>query len=113
VGGSFFAAVPAGGDLYLLKQILHDWQDAECLAILGNVRRAIPPHGRVAVVEMVLPDDGGPHPGWMSDLMMLTIMGGRERTAAEYRALLDRSGFRVTAVTPTPSALSVIEAMPV
>jgi len=109
VGGNFFDAVPAGADLYLLKQILHDWQDQECLKILRNVHHAMGCGGRLAVIEMVLPDDGGPHPGWMSDLMMMTVTGGRERTRSEYSALLTEAGLRIERVIGTDSPLSVID----
>ena len=110
IGGDFFESVVEGGDLYLLKQILHDWQDEQCLVILRNIRNAMPTHGRVAIVEMVLPDDGSAHPGWVYDLMMMVTMGGRERTTGEYRELLEQAGFRIERVIPTGSALSVIEA---
>lgn len=110
IGGNFFESVPEGADLYLLKQILHDWQDEECVAILRNVRKAMPRGARVAVVEMVLPDDGSAHPGWMYDLLMMTMTGGRERNATEYSSLLERAGLRIERVMSTASPLSVIDA---
>jgi hypothetical protein len=110
VGGDFFNHVPPGADLYLLKQVLHDWPDEQCLTILRNVRAAMPQNGRVAIVEMVLPDDGGPHPGWMYDLLMMTMTGGRERTSSEYGALLSKAGYRIERIIPTTSPLSVVEA---
>jgi hypothetical protein len=112
IGGSFFESVPQGGDLYLLKQILHDWQDEECLTILRNVRAAMPPQARIAVVEMVLPDDGSQHPGWMYDILMMTITGGQERTARQYEALLQQAGLQVERLIPTGTPLSVLEAKP-
>jgi hypothetical protein len=73
-GGNFFEEVPAGGDLYLLKQILHDWDDERSLVILRNIRASIRPGGRLAIIEMVLPDDASAHPGWKYDILMMTMM---------------------------------------
>lgn len=112
VGGDFFKSVPAG-DLYLLKLILHDWKDAEAIAILKNIRRAIQPGGRVAIVESVVPEELVPSLGRALDISMMAITGGRERTMLEYKKLLEESGFSVTRYTPTASAYSVIEAQPV
>jgi hypothetical protein len=112
IGGSFFDQVPSGGDLYLLKQILHDWPDDQCVDILRNVRAAMRPNARIAIVEMVLPDDGSQHPGWMYDILMMTMTGGRERTAQEYQRLLQAAGFSPGRLIPTGAALSVIEAKP-
>ncbi len=111
--GSFFENVTAGGDLYLLKFILHDWTDEQCGMILANIRRAIRPDGRVAIFEMVLPDAPVPHPGWFMDLNMMAMTGGRERTVAEYEALLTHAGFKLDRVTRTTSPMSVVEAVPV
>ncbi len=110
IGGSFFDTVPGGADLYLLKQILHDWQDPQCIAILRNVRTRMSPGARVAIVEMVLPDDGSAHPGWMYDLLMMTMTGGRERSAVQFAGLLGQSGLRMERLIPTASVLSIIEA---
>jgi hypothetical protein len=109
--GSFFERVPAGHDAYLLSHILHDWDDGENAAILGNVREAMTPDGKLLIVEMVLPDDDEPHMGKMLDMMMLLVPGGEERTASEYAALLEPNGFRVTRVVPTASPVSVVEAV--
>ncbi|MEU8965688.1 MULTISPECIES: methyltransferase [unclassified Streptomyces] len=108
--GDFFTGVPAGGDLYLLKNILHDWDDEDCLRILGAVRRAAAPGKRLLVVDAVLPDNGDPHPAVELDMIMLMVLKGRERTAAEFESLLTRSGFRLNRVLPTPSLSSIIEA---
>jgi hypothetical protein len=110
--GSFFESVPAGGDAYLLSHIIHDWSEDQCLSILGNCRRAMKPSSRLLIIEMVLPTGDTPHPGKMLDIIMLTIPGGQERTEPEYRALLDKAGFRLTRVVPTKSAASVVEAFP-
>ncbi len=111
--GSFFESVTAGGDLYLLKFILHDWTDAQSAMILSNIRAAIRPRGRVAIFEMVLPDLPVPHPGWFMDLNMMAMTGGRERTVAEYDALLSAAGFRTDRITRTASPMAVIEAIAV
>jgi hypothetical protein len=111
--GNFFESVSPGGDLYLLKFILHDWTDEQCAVILKNVRAAVRPGGRIALFEMVLPDAPVPHPGWFMDLNMMAMTGGRERNVAEYEALLVRAGFRIKTVTGTASAMSVIEAVAV
>jgi hypothetical protein len=110
--GSFFERVPEGGDAYVLSHIIHDGSEDRCLTILGHCRRAMRPGARLLIVEMVIPEDGSPHPGKMLDVMMLIGPGGQERTAAEYRELLEKAGFRLTRVVPTASAVSVVEAVP-
>lgn len=111
VGGDFFVEVPAG-DLYLLKFILHDWDDDQCRSILANVRRAIATDGRLVVVENVLPEVPRPgEAGYLLDLTMMVMTGGRERTATEFAALLAACGFRMERVVETPVPLSVIEAV--
>lgn len=111
VAGNFFESVPAGGDLYLLKLILHDWTDDQCAEILCNLRGAIRPGGRVAIFENVLPEQVQPHPGYLMDLNMMVMTGGRERTAAEFRTMLEQADFRMESVTPTPTMLSIVEAV--
>jgi len=114
VGGSFFESVPAGGDLYLLKFILHDWSDADCDRILATVRTAMRPGVRLCIADAVLPErPNGPDPRYMMDLNMLAITGGRERTASEFHALLGRNGFEIRRIIPTASNLSLIEAIAV
>jgi hypothetical protein len=108
--GSFFDRVPSGGDAYFLSHVIHDWSEEQCLAILGNCRRAMKPDSRLLLIEMVLPPGNAPHPGKMLDIMMLVGPGGRERTEQEYRDLLAKAGFLLTRVVPTESAVSVIEA---
>nr|AHE14572.1 N-methyltransferase MarM [uncultured bacterium] len=112
VGGSFFDGVPAGGDVYVMKRVIHDWDDARAAAILTQCRRAMAPGGRVALVEMVIPAGNTPFFGKIVDLEMLLI-GGRERTASEYRALLASAGFELTRIVPTQSPLSIVEGVPV
>ena len=113
VGGDFFAAVPTGGDAYVLSQILHDWDDERCVAILGQCRRAMPDHGKLLVVELVLPEGDEPFLGKWLDLHMLVLLGSRERTAAEYDTLFRAAGFKLARVVPTPPGPSVVEAVPV
>jgi hypothetical protein len=110
VGGDFFAAVPAGADLHLLKQIVHDWDDERATRLLQNCHRALAPAGTLLLVEMVVPADNRPSPAQAMDLNMLVVLGGRERTEEEYRALLRAAGFRLERVLPTHSPFSVIEA---
>ncbi|SRR5712691_1046316 len=110
--GSFFETVPAGGDAYLLSHIIHDWSEDLSLTLLGNCRRAMNPGSRLLIVEMVLPAGDAPDQGKILDIVMLALPGGQERTEPEYRALLDKAGFRLTRVVPTESAVSVIEAFP-
>jgi O-methyltransferase domain len=111
VGGDFFEAVPAGGDAYVLSWILHDWDDERALAILRNCREAIVPNGRLLIVETILPPGDEPHFGKVLDVAMLVITGGRERTEAEYAGLLERAGFRLNRVLPTPTPMGVVEAI--
>jgi O-methyltransferase domain/Dimerisation domain len=112
VGGDFFRAVPGGGDLYLLKFILHDWDDERAAAILRRVREAVAPRGALALVEMVLPEWPTEHPGWLMDLNMLALTGGRERTESELATLLDQAGWRLERTAATASPLSVVVAVP-
>jgi hypothetical protein len=110
IGGDFFKEVPQGGDVYLVKHILHDWSDDECLSILKNVRAAMDPQGRVVVVELLIGDQAGAAP--LMDLNMLVMLSGRERTADEFGALFAKAGLRLSSVTPTHSPMVVIEAVP-
>jgi hypothetical protein len=108
--GDFFKAVPAGGDAYIMKHIIHDWDDDRAITILRNIRSAMNPGGRVILLESVLLPGNTPDFGKLIDLEMLMMPGGRERTEAEFRSLLQRAGFDLTRVVPTQSPLSVIEA---
>lgn len=110
--GDFFETVPSGGDAYVLSHIIHDWSEEQCLTILGHVRKAMRPDGRLLLVEMVLPAGDTPHPGKVLDMVMLALPGGQERTEEEYRLLLAKAGFRLTRVIPTNSDVSIVEAMP-
>ena len=113
VAGSFFEAVPEGADAYLLKGIIHDWADAEAVAILRSCRRAMPPHGKVLVVERMLP------PGdqlaldiTRIDLTMLVLNTGRERTEAEFRGLFEQAGLQLARTIPLQSGRYIHEGVP-
>ncbi len=114
IAGNFFEHIPAGADAYFMQHIIHDWDDEPALKILRNLRRALAERddGRLILVDVVLPEDSRPHPGKLLDLIMLMFPGGRERTEAEWRTLLDRAGFKLTNIVPTRVADSVIEALP-
>lgn len=107
--GDFFESVPAGADAYLMKHIIHDWDDARAIAILKNCHRAMTETGKLLLVEMVIPPGNEPHFGKIQDLEMLLSPGGLERTAEEFRGLLAAAGFELTRIIPTASPMSVIE----
>ncbi len=114
VAGDVFASVPPGGDAYLLKWIIHDWDDEHSLAILRNCHRAMAPGARLLLVERVVPEHIDPSADTQStllaDLNMLVLTGGHERTATEYRTLLGGAGFALARIVPTATPLNVIEA---
>jgi len=110
VAGDFFEAVPAGGDLYVLSSVLHDWEDLEATALLRNVCAAMTGGGRLLIVEHVLPGGDEPHPGKLIDLEMMLVTGGRERTALEYQTLLHDAGFGDIKLIPTAASATVVEA---
>jgi hypothetical protein len=112
VAGNFFERVPAGGDLYVMKHIIHDWDDEKAAVILRNCAAAARSDATLALFELVLPDQPVPNPvPYLMDLNMLVMVNGRERTAADYRALLARSGWRMTRVVPTAGEFSIVEAV--
>jgi hypothetical protein len=110
--GDFFEAAPRGADAYLLGHILHDWDDAKAGLILDNLRRAMPAGAKLLLVEYVLPEGDGAWFGKMLDLAMMILLGGLERTEAEYRRLFAAHGFRLTRVVPTAGDVSVVEGRP-
>jgi len=112
-GGDFFKAIPASHDGYVLAHVLHDWSDNQSIAILRKCRAAIPAHGRLLIVEAVLPEGDTPHHGKLMDLLMLTVTGGVERSAAQFADLLRQSGFRLIRIHPTATHQSVVEAVAV
>lgn len=112
VGGDFLATVPPGGDGYLMSEIVHGCDDETCVDLLRRCHEVIPANGKLVMIEFVLPAGPEPSLGKWSDLHMLVMTGGRERTAAEYEFLLDTAGFELTRVLPTTTGLSLIEATP-
>jgi hypothetical protein len=108
--GDFFSDPLPAADAYLLMDVVHDWNDIDAARILAAVRRAARPQSRVLVVETLVPETPGPHFGKSLDITMLAVTGGRERTEAQYRALLAAADFRLTRVLPTASQYSIVEA---
>lgn len=118
VTGDFFVEVPTGPDVYMVKSVMHDWDDDRAATILANVRSVIPEHGRLLFIEAVLPDFiDASKPPWMylTDLNVLVNIGGRERTRADFERLCARTGFEVSTVIPLPppAPFSLVEAVPV
>jgi ubiquinone/menaquinone biosynthesis C-methylase UbiE len=111
VSGDFFESVTEGGDAYILKLIIHDWDDEKSVAILRNIHRAMNEQGRLLLVETVVPEGNQPHLSKFLDLNMLVMTGGRERTEAEFSSLFAAAGFKLARVIPTESPVSVIEAI--
>ena len=113
IAGSFFETAPEGADAYLMRHIIHDWDDEKSLTILKHVRSVIPEHGKLLVIETVIPPGNDPCPAKLLDLTMLLIPGGKERTEEEYRELYEQAGFRLTRIVPTAGEVSVIEGVPI
>jgi hypothetical protein len=111
MGGDFFESVPAGCDAYVLKHIIHDWDDARASVILGRCRDALGEKGRVLVVDAVVPPRGEPSFAKLLDLQMLLTEGGKERTEREFGELFAKAGLKLTRVVPTPFRVSVLEAV--
>lgn len=111
VAGDFFASVPSGGDAYLLKTVIHDWDYTNALKILKNCRQAMAAGCKLLLVEAVIPPGNGAYFGKLVDLEMLTTSGGCERTEAEYRSLLANAGFELTKVFSTASPWKIIESV--
>ncbi len=112
VSGDFFKSRMPVADLYLMTHIIHDWADAESIAILKNLRAAAPAHARLVVYELELPEGPEPHPAKVLDIIMLAITGGRERTPTEYAKLFRAAGWKDAGVvrTPGPMALHLAQA---
>ncbi|AJC57819.1 MULTISPECIES: methyltransferase [Streptomyces] len=109
--GDFFTAVPEGGDVYVLKHVLHDWPDDACRRILHSCRAAMAAGRRLLVIDCVLPPGNAPHFGKTMDVAMLAVLDGRERNADEFAALLSATGFRLTRVLPSTGFPSIVEAV--
>jgi hypothetical protein len=110
ISGDFFKEVPPA-DAYIMKHIIHDWDDERSIMILRTIHRAMGKEGKVLLAEFVIPEGNEPHPGKLLDLEMLVSPGGIERTAKEYEKLFADSGFKLTKIYPTESPYSVIEAV--
>lgn len=110
VAGDFFQSVPEA-DLYLLKHILHDWDDESCIRILRNCRRALRPGGRVAVIEFLLSEIGEPSLAPLFDMNMMVVANGRERSLTEYQQLFEAAQLRVRNVIPTGPSMVIVEAV--
>lgn len=112
VAGDFFESVPSGGNAYILRYILHNYDEQRAIAILQNCHRAMAEDGKILVIEQVIPPGNEPFIGKLLDLHMLVLFpGGCERTEAEYRALFEASGFELTNIFPTQTNVSVLEAV--
>jgi SAM-dependent methyltransferase len=109
VAGDFFAAVPEGCDAYIIKKVIHDWDDERAATILSNCRRAMTPGGKVLVVETIVPAGNDPDPIKLMDLNMLVVTGGRERTRVEFEGLFAQAGLRLARVVATRAPLSILE----
>jgi hypothetical protein len=112
VGGDFFKDVPVRADAYVMRWLLHDWSDEESVAILTNIKKVASPSARLMLVESVIPETPDFDMGKWMDLNMMMMATGKERTAAEFRDLLDRAGFALEQIVPTPSPLSIVVAKP-
>lgn len=110
-GGDFFQSVTAGGDAYLMKFIIHDWEDEKSIKIMKNIRRAMADGGRLLLIEYLVPLGNTPSPSKFMDLNMLVMTGGRERTEKQFAELFAAAGFRLNRIVPTESAFSIIEAV--
>jgi len=113
VAGDFFKSVPEGGDAYIMKWIIHDWDDEKSNTILRNCRKQMQPNGRLILVDCVVPETDEPHFSKFIDLNMLVMTGGKERTAKEFEQLLAAAGFKLLRVIPTELPTSIVEAQPI
>ena len=113
IGGDIFDTLPGGADAYVLKNVIHDFDDPQSVGILRNCRRAMPDKGKLLVIEPVLLPGDQPTLSKFVDLMMLLQVGGRERTEEEFCTLFEAGGFKLTRLIPTKSRVSIVEAVPV
>jgi hypothetical protein len=113
VGGDFFKSVPAGGDAYVMKWIIHDWDDERAITILKNCRNQMSSKGKVIIVDCVVPENNEPDFSKFFDLNMLVMTGGKERTEKEFAQLLGAAGFKLLRVISTKVPTSIVEAEPV
>ena len=113
IGGNFFEAIPRGGDTYILKDVLHNWDDELATTILRTCRQGLNDSAKLLLIERVLIPGNDPMIGKLIDISMRIFTGGMERTAAEYSALLEAAGFQMKQIFPSDAETSVIEAVPV
>ncbi len=113
VAGNFFESVPIVGDTYILKKVIHDWGDEDALKILKSIHRYMPQHGKLLLVEYIIPPDNAPSPSHVSDLLMMVITGGLERSESQFRVLLERAGLKLTNIIAVSSSnnMNLIEAV--
>lgn len=112
IGGNFFEAIPVEADVYLMKFILHDWNDEQCDTILANLAKSAKPGSKLLLVETVVEEnDNQPSASKVMDLNMLVMTGGKERTATEYSELFEKAGFKLVNVYPTASPMQIVEAI--
>ncbi|MEW6125820.1 MAG: methyltransferase [Acidobacteriota bacterium] len=110
IGGDFFEAVPAGGDVYTLKTIIHDWDEQRAIKILKNLHRAMKDDGKLLLIETVIPEGNEPSFSKLCDIHMMVMTGGRERSESEYAKLFAKAGFKLTRVVSGEFLISIIEA---
>ncbi len=113
IAGDFFESVPAAGDAYVMKWIIHDWDDVRAIRILKNCRAQMGPDARLIIVDCVVPETSEPHFSKFIDLNMLVMAGGKERTQKEFAGLLEAAEFKLLRVIPTDQPTSLIEAQPI
>lgn len=112
VAVDFFNNVPKGGDAYILKRVIYDWEDDRAVIILKNCRKVIANRGRLLLMETVIPSSNEPHPGKVSDIFMMLVAGGLMRSEVEFEQLLNAADFRLTRIVPTESGMSIVEGVP-
>ena len=113
VAGDFFKSVPAGGEAYVMKWIIHDWNDQQAVTILRNCRNQMKPGGKLIIVDCVVPENNEPDFSKFFDLNMLVMTGGKERTKKEFAQILSAAGLKLLRVIPTEVPTSIVEAEPV
>ncbi|MCX6251469.1 MAG: methyltransferase [Bacteroidetes bacterium] len=108
--GNFFESVPSGADVYILKNIIHNWNDEKAVVILSNIKKALPVDGKILLIEMIIEEDNSPSFGKLIDIQMMTFFdGAKERTLEEFRRIIADSGLRVNRIIPTIAPVSIIE----
>jgi hypothetical protein len=111
IQGSFFATAPAGADVYLLKNVIHNWSFEESVTILRNIRNVMPSNGKILVLEMIVDEENHASFSKLIDLQMMVFMDkGKERTLKEFESLLNEAGLRLNRVIPTIAPISIMEA---